>query len=253
MRTARLAVVVLAALLLVLGTAKALTIRADGFVLRGDAGFTPTTLPHSENAPLAVHTSFRISLASGRTPPILNTITFMFDRHGKVDTTGLSHCRKSRLRGTTVRAARRACSSSIVGRGTATAIIEFPEQSAFSASSPITLFNGPTVGGEPTLLVHAYASEPVPTTFIVPVVVERIRKGVYGFRAEARIPPIANGYGHLISLSFQVGRKWMHRHRLHSYVNGRCENGSLQARVHFAFADERALSGAVSQPCTARH
>ena len=40
---------------------------------------------------------------------------------------------------------------------------------------------------------------PGPTTFIVPIVIERIHDGVYGYRTKAKIPKIAGGYGHPIS------------------------------------------------------
>ena len=37
---------------------------------------------------------------------------------------------------------------------------------------------------------------PVSTTFIVPVVIEKINKGIYGYRTKGKIPKIANGAGH---------------------------------------------------------
>lgn len=252
-RARKLLLAALAAFLLPLGAASALTIRAEDFVLRSNAGFSPKRLPYSENAPIVVSTSFGLSLASGGTPPIVNTITYLFDRHGRVDVSGLPRCSQKELAGTNVRAARRVCSDAIVGRGTATATIELPEQEPFSASSPITLFNGPEIHGQPSVLAHAYASLPVPTTFIVPVVIERVRKGIFGYRVAAEIPPIANGYGHLVSLSYEVGRSWMLHHRLHSYINARCETGRLAAQAQFVFADARELAGSISKPCITRH
>ena len=96
-------------------------------------------------------------------------------------------------------AARRACPGAIVGKGSGTAIVKFPEQAPIPASSPITIFNGPKKHGNPTVLAHAFTTVPVATTFIVPVEIEKIHKGIYGYRTKARIPKIAGGDGVPIS------------------------------------------------------
>jgi hypothetical protein len=69
----------------------------------------------------------RSRLPSGELPPILKELTFLFDRHGAVDTTGLAVCTKGKLVATTVAGARAACPTAIVGEGSGTAIVEFPE------------------------------------------------------------------------------------------------------------------------------
>ena len=58
------------------------------------------------------------------------------------------------------------------------------------------------------VLAHAHLDYPGPSTFIVPVEIERIHKGRYRYRTEARIPKIAGGYGgHPISGHLKIGRK----------------------------------------------
>ena len=99
------------------------------------------------------------------------------------------------------------------------------------------------------MLAHAYTTVPVATTFIVPVVIERIHKGVYGYRTEAKIPKIAGGYGHPISGHLTIGRKWTFKGKKHSYVNARCETGHLQARGEFTFKDGTFLTGTFFRPC----
>ena len=127
-----------------------------------------------------------------------------------------------------------------------------PEQAAFPVSSPITLFNGARKNGNPTLFAHAHLEQPVPATFVVPVVIEKIDKGIYGYRTSARIPPIANGAGIPVSGSLRIGRKWTHRGESHSYVNARCETGRLQARAEFSFDDGTRLNGTFLRPCQVR-
>ena len=65
------------------------------------------------------------------------------------------------LEATTVEQARAKCGGAIVGKGSGSAIVKFPEQAPIPATSPITIFNGPKKHGNPTVLAHAYLKEPV--------------------------------------------------------------------------------------------
>jgi hypothetical protein len=218
-------------------------------IIEGRGGFRPETLPMHHDAPILIYGGGKLSTKSGEVPPILETLTFEFDRHGSVDTTGLEVCTAGKLQATTVPAARKACPNAIVGEGRGSAIVTFPEQGPIPVSSPITLFNGPKKHGDDTVLAHAYTTVPIATTFIVPVVIEKIHKGVYGYRTEAKIPKIAGGYGHPISGNIKIQRKWTFKGKKHSYVNARCENGRLQARGEFSFKDGTFLKGTFFRPC----
>jgi hypothetical protein len=251
-RRRALALIVLALTLALVTTATALQLRAGDILINADGGFAPKSLPRHEDAPITLHGGGKISTVSGELPPILETINIEFDRHGHVETTGLPVCTQAKLVATTVAAARRACGGAIVGRGFGHAIVKFPEQAPIPVSSPITLFNGPRIGGNPTVLAHAHLDYPGPATFIVPIEIERIHKGIYGYRTKARIPEIAGGAGHPISGHLTVGRKWSYKGRQHSYVNARCETGRLQARGEFTFDDGTYLSGTFLRPCTVR-
>ncbi len=239
-------------LLLLAATAYALELRAADIVIQADGGFSPKALPRHEDAPITLHGGGSISTVSGALPPILRTLTIEFDRHGSVQTEGLPVCTKGKLVATTTAQARRNCAGAIVGEGEGKAIVAFPEQSPLPVSSPITLFNGPKVHGEDTVLAHAYLNVPAPTTYIVPVVIERIHAGIYGYRTKATIPPIAGGAGVPVSGHLRIGRRWTFRGVHHSYVNARCETGRLQARGEFTFTDGTFLSGTFFRPCQVR-
>jgi hypothetical protein len=233
-------------------SASALQLRAGNILIDADGGFAPKSLPRHEDAPITIHGGGKISTISGALPPVLETITIEFDRHGSLQTLGLPVCTIAKLEATTVPQARRNCPGAIVGTGHGHAIVKFPEQAPIPADSPITLFNGPRKGGNATVIAHAFTTVPVATTFIVPIVIERIHKGVYGYRTKARIPKIAGGAGIPISGSLKIGRKWIYKGVKHSYVNARCETGRLQARGEFSFDDGTYLSGTFLRPCKVR-
>ncbi len=259
-RTIRaLALLAAAALVLIaagsaLGVKKVTKIRiqAGDIVVVGEGGFRPTALPKNVDAPITLFGRGKISTASGDYPPILQTIEFEFDKHGSVDTTGLPKCTAAKLQATTVPVARKLCPGAIVGTGRGSAVVLFPEQAPIPASSPITLFNGPRIGGDPSVLAHAHLTVPAPTTFIVPVRIETIHNGRYGYRVVARIPKIAGGAGVPISGSLTVGRKWTFKGKKHSYVNARCPDGRLQAVGKFGFKDGTRMSGTFLSPCQTR-
>jgi hypothetical protein len=225
---------------------------AGNLVLDGQGGFTPTALPKKVDAPIKIFGSGKISTVDGTLPPVLETIEFEFDKHGSVDTTGLPKCTAAKLQATTVPQARKLCPGAIVGTGYGHAVVKFPEQAPIPANSPITIFNGPRIGGDPSVLAHAYTTVPVPVTFIVPVRIETIHNGRYGYRVKARIPKLAGGAGIPISGSIHIDRKWTHRGVRHSFVNARCADGRLQAIGTFGFKDGTRMKGTFVRPCTIR-
>jgi hypothetical protein len=232
--------------------AKVMVIRVGDIVLTADGGFSPTKLPKHENAPISLHGGGKLSTVSGAYPPILENINIEFDRHGAVETTGLEVCKLRELEARTVPAARKACPNAIVGKGFGHAVVAFAESKPINVDSPITLFNGPKKGGNPTVLAHAYTTYPVPVALIVPVVIEKIHKGVYGYRTKAKLPKIAGGAGIPISGHLKINRKWTYKGQKHSYVNARCETGHLQARVEATFKDHTFLSGVFVAACQVR-
>jgi hypothetical protein len=251
----KVAVAAVLGLLVVAATASAFHVHIEqgDLIIDAEGGFAPKALPKHEDAPITANGGGTLSTKSGEIPPILSSFTLEFDKHGHVDTTGLPFCTKGKLVATDVAAARRACKDAIVGTGFGSAIVALPEQKPLKVGSPITLFNGPKKGGNFTVIAHAHLEYPGPTTFIVPIVIEKIHKGVYGYRINVKIPKIAGGYGHPISGSAKVGRKWTFKGTEHSYINARCETGHFQVRGEFIFKEvEEILHASFLLPCQVR-
>ena len=164
-------------LLVVAGSAVAIKLRAANLVITTDGGFSPTTLPKKGFAPIKLHGYGKIETEDGSPPPILETLTLWFDKHGEVETEGLPKCTPGKLEATTTAQARKLCPGAIVGKGFGKAVVIFPEQAPIPASSPITLFNAAPKNGNPVLLAHAHLTVPGPTTFVVPIEIQRVQPG----------------------------------------------------------------------------
>jgi hypothetical protein len=241
---------VTAVLLLALaGTAVALRLQLGSLVVTTDGGFSPTTLPKKKLAPIKLHGYGKISTDDGSIPPALEQLIIWFDKHGAVETRGLAVCTKGKLLATTTAQARRNCPDSIVGEGVGKAIVYFPESKPIPASSPITIFNGPPKNGNPTVLAHAYLSVPAPTTYIVPVEIQKVHDGRYGFKTVAKIPKIAGGAGVPIYGRLKIGREWTFKGQRLSYANASCPDGHLQAKVQVHFVDKTFMQGELLRPC----
>lgn len=233
----RIAVVTVLALLVAAATANAFKVHLviGNLILDAEGDFAPKALPKHKNAPIVTHGGGSLSTKTGELPPILDKFTLEFDKHGALDTTGLPVCTKAKLVATDVKAARRACGPAIVGQGFGSAVVKFPEQGPIKVGSPITLFNGPKKGRDDTIIAHAHLDYPGPATFIVPIVIEKIHRGVLGYRVKVKIPKIAGGYGHPISGEAKVGVKWTYKGKKHSYINARCETGHFLVHGEFTF------------------
>jgi hypothetical protein len=234
------------------GTALAIVLRAGNLIVTADGGFTPTTLPKHDFAPITLQGHGKIDTADGAIPPVLEDLIIWFDKHGEVETRGLPTCTPGKLAATTTAQARKLCPGAIIGKGFGKAVVNFPEQGPIPAGSPITIFNAAPKHGNPAVLAHAHLTVPAPTTFVVPIEIEKVHSGRYGFRTVAKIPKIAGGYGTPISGNLTIGRKWTYKGQKLSYANASCPDGRLQAKVELNFNDSTKLNGTLFQACKSK-
>jgi hypothetical protein len=249
LRVTALAVVLV---LVLAGSALALRLSIGNIVITTDGGFSPKTLPKHEFAPIKLHGYGKISTSDGSIPPVLEKIIIWFDKHGEVETRGLPVCTQAKLAATTTAQARKLCPGAIVGTGFGKAVVYFPEQGPIPASSPITIFNGPPKNGNPTVLAHAHLTVPGPTTFVVPIEIQKVNDGRYGFKTVAQIPKIAGGAGVPIYGRISIGREWEYKGQRLSYANASCPDGHLQAKGQFRFKDGTFLQGELLKTCTGK-
>lgn len=236
---------------LVVATADAAKVRVGTLVLTADGGFQPRALPRRAYAPIRFQGHANIRTTHGGPPPALRRVRLDFDRDGRLTTAGLPVCGAARIEGTTPKVARRRCRGAIVGTGQVRATISLPGRAPVGVRSPLTLFNGPRQGGNPTVLAHARTVFPAPQTHVVVVPIER-RRGSLRYRATFDVPEIADGFGALTHASVKVGKRYRFRGAKRSYVSARCADGILETHGLLSFADGTIISGTVFKPCNVR-
>ena len=153
------------------GVASAEIVRLGNIELTVDGSFKPTKLPKHKLAPITLKVSSDIKTLDGTQPPVLNSLLLEFDKNGTLNTKGLPTCKSSQLENTLTAEAKRKCKDALVGKGSAKARIDFPDQDPFDAPGPLLAFNGKPKGGKPVLLLHVFAHVPAPTTFVVPATI----------------------------------------------------------------------------------
>ncbi len=216
------------------------------------ASATPAALPARGGAPIRVHTTVRVHERDGSQPPALETMTFLFDGNGFLDARGVPVCTLAELAETTVAQARRRCAGALVGKGTGKARVALPGQAPVSVSYPLSLFNGPPAHGMPTLIGHLHETVPAPKTLLVPIAIERVRRGRYGFRVRVQVPPIADGYGAPTLTDATLGRTFVRAGRRIGFVNARCRGGRLQLQGALRFANGDYFPATLVSACHVR-
>ena len=147
----------------------------------------------------------------------------------------------------------KACGDALIGKGTSTAQVQFPEQPSFTATGPLLAFNGPAeggYGGYHEQLYYVYADVPVPTALIAVAKVAKA-SGPYGYKISISIPRIAGGAGSFSAAEFTIDRKWTYRGKRHSFLTAECANGHFDAQVEVDFGDGSRVTGNVIQACRA--
>ncbi len=233
-----------------IGVAGASQVRVGTLVVTADGGFTPQVLPKRKYAPIRFQGHAEITTTNGTAPPAVQRIRLHFDRDGLLTTSGLATCAPSAIENADPQQARQVCAGALVGTGQVGATVGLPGQSRVEVRSPLSLFNGTRLNGNPTVLAHAQTSYPSLQTYVMVVPVERLR-GTFGYRATLEVPAIAGGYGALTRVAAKVGRRYRAGGRERSYISARCSDGIFQTLGYASFADGTVISGTFFKPCRA--
>ncbi|HKF82472.1 MAG TPA: hypothetical protein VKB23_05880 [Solirubrobacterales bacterium] len=209
----------------------------------------PRELPARANAPITLSSITRVRTKDGSTPPTLGKIDFMIDKNGRVNNRDFPLCTLAKLEETTTAEARKRCAGALVGKGTGKALVTMPGKAPFQISSPISFFNAPPTGGKPTLIAHAYETVPTPQALLVPIFVERIAKGRYGFHVAVEMPEIAGGFGAATLAEAKVGATRKRNGRKIGFISAHCSGGRLQVEGVLTFTNGDNFPTTLTSPC----
>ena len=137
---------------------------------------------HKARGGLTLRTTIRISDDTGGKPPALTNTTLRFPKGAVVNARYFKTCNPSRLR---QRGVKGCPAGSKIGagkaRGDARPIIP-------DVPAKITLFNGPRIGGNPSIIIYAIPEISAPIVIQGPL--KRQRSGPYGYVLDIDVPPI---------------------------------------------------------------
>ncbi len=232
----------------ILAASNAITVRAGNLVIHAEGTISPSALPKDRMAPISAHVRGKITTVDGSHVPAAKTVHLLVDRHFKIDTTGLPICTVGKIEASPPSEAMKACGAALVGKGSGSAEVEFPESSPFSAKGPLLSFNGPTVGGYPEMIWYVYVDVPVPTALVWVAKLSK-ESGRYRYKISQTIPKLAGGSGSISAFEVTLGRHWTYKGRQHSYLNAECPNGIFSDQFEALFSDGTNLHGTVVNSC----
>jgi hypothetical protein len=209
----------------------------------------PRELPAKGNAPITLGSTTRVKVKDGSTPPTLDTIDFLIDKHGTVNNKAFPVCPRAKLEAATPSQARKRCADALVGKGTGKALVTMPGQAPFQITSPVSFFNAAPTGGKPTLIAHAYETVPAPQALLVPIVIEGVAKGRYGFHVKVEMPEIAAGFGAPTLAEASVGAILERGGKKIGYISAHCSGGRLQVEGKLTFTNGDRFPTTLTSPC----
>jgi hypothetical protein len=230
--------------------AKDTVVRAGNLeiTIDGSSGVTPKALSKSKYTPVAFTAAGSVRALDGTQPPPLKEV-LLDAPNSAVNVKGFPACTSGALQARDTAAVKKACPDSIIGTGTTTVSVKFPEQNPIPAKSPLLVFNGGTSGGTTTFYIHAYLTQPITTAIVTTV---KIKKSGSGLKTVTTVPKIANGAGSVTDFSLKIDKKFTYKGKKVSVLSAKCVGGKIQAHVTAKFYDNSQLSADVLRTCTSK-
>ncbi len=218
--------------------------------LIANGGFSPKALSKTTPTPISLTASGEIQTLDGSQPPAVKEVILETDKNGSVNVKGYPTCKSSQLQATDTATAEKTCKTALIGTGTTTARVQFPEQNPINVPSKLLVFNGGESGGTTTMYIHAYFSAPVSGAIVTTVKIKKIHKGRFGLLATASIPKIANGAGSVTKFNLTINKKFTYKGKKQSILAAKCTDGKLQVHVLAKFYSGEQAATEIVRTCT---
>jgi hypothetical protein len=191
-------------------------------------GFSPKKLPREGAAAIAVNLGGDVSTTDGSNPPGLGAIEIAFNRNGHLDPKALPTCSLDQIQPASTAYARRACAAARVGQGSFSAAVSIPEQSPYPSRGVVTAFNG-IEKGKPVIYLHIFGSEPLPTSFTLPLSISRA-SGTFGTVLRGKLPSVDAHVGFVTGITLELNSVSRHGK---TYLSAGCPAPKDLSRVVF--------------------
>jgi len=229
----------------------------DGVRVSVTGSMSPTKLPRTGTAPIAVSVAGRISTSKQTSFPKLTGIAIAINREGKLDRKGLPLCRLGHINPSTTQEALKACRPALIGEGSFSADVRIPEQSPFPSEGKVLAFNG-KLRGKPAIFAHIYGTKPVPTSYVLPFSITST-KGTFGTLLETSLPQVTGEWGYVTGISLDLDRTFSAGGKQRTYLAAGCPapKGFTTAafplaRTTFSFDGGLSLSSTLNRSCKVR-
>ncbi len=232
-------------------SASAVKVTLGNIVITADGGVSPKALPKHKLAPITLTLKGTMGTTDGTHVPALKTLSLLFDKHGTVGTKGFPTCKQGQITNTLTKVALKTCKKALVGTGTVSAEVQFPDSNPVPAKGKLLIFNSVPKGGDPVFIQHAYISYPVATTVVTVARVTNVH-GKYGKATTIQIPPLSGGYGSLKSFTAKLHKTYKYKGKKKSIFLAECANGHFFAHGDFTFTTGDKLSGSVVKTCISK-
>jgi len=195
---------------------------------------SPQKLPRKGAVPIAVSVGGKVSTTDRSQPPQLRRIEIAINKAGHLDYKGLPACRLEEIQPATTQNALEACGESKVGTGTFSANVSIPGQTPFPSKGKTIAFFG-TDEGHPTIFAHVYGTQPVPTSFTLPLRIGRA-KGTFSTTLITSLPEVTGKAGFITGIELNLHRNFTYRGKAHSFLSAGCPAPSGFSKAVFPLA-----------------
>jgi hypothetical protein len=225
-------------------------VEVGNLILTANGGLTPKALSKTKLTPVAFSASGKIETKDHSFPPAVKEVIIEGDKNVAVNTIGYPTCTSAKLQSQDTAHALAICEPSLIGEGTTSVEIEFPESPPIPVKSKLLAFNGGNKGGVTTFFIHAYITQPTPAAIVTTVKIKKIHKGRFGLLAVASIPKIAGGSGSVTSFSLKIDQKYTYKGKKMSIISAKCTDGKFLANATAKFTDGTSAEAELLRTCT---
>jgi hypothetical protein len=223
------------------------------------AQLAPKKLPREGRAPVAVSLGWKVATTDGTQPPTLKNLRIEINRNGILDPTGLPICPYAKIQPASTARALKNCRSSLVGKGSFSALVGIEGQESYVAEGKMVVFNSEK-GGKPVLFGQIYSAYPFANSFVIVFKVSKEKKGEYGTILDATLPATLRAWGNLTEINMRLSRKYGYQGRQRSFLSANCPTpkgiptASFKlARTSFAFVGGPRVGATLEDSCKVRH